>query len=66
MIYRISDIYGQMSEDDVNEDVARFFAQYIRTHDIEDIEPDDVGDVFLLYMCRYLEYRDKKFDISQN
>ena len=55
-----------MSKEEVDDDVARFFAQYIRTHNVEDIEPDDVGDVFLLYMCRYLEYSDKKFDITQN
>lgn len=55
-----------MSVDEINDDVSRFFAQYIRANDIDDIEPEDVGDVFLLYICRYLEYTDKKFDITLN
>ena len=55
-----------MSVDEINEDVARFFAQYIRSNDVDDIGPDDIDDVFLLYMCRYLEYTDKKFDITLN
>lgn len=65
-IYTISEKYGEMSIDEINEDVARFFVSYIRENDIDEIEPEDIPDVFMLYIFRYLEYTDKKFDISQN
>lgn len=65
-IYTISDKYGQMSIEEINDDVARFFAAYIRKNNMEDIEPEDVPDVFMLYIFRYLEYTDKTFDITQN
>ena len=55
-----------MTEEEISDDVARFFAHYIHKHKIDDIPEEDVSDVFALYMFRYLEYTDKSFDISQN
>lgn len=55
-----------MSKSDVDKDVEKFFNQYIIVNGIDGIEPEDIGLVFTLYICRYLEYADKKFDITLN
>lgn len=55
-----------MSAEEVGEDVATFYAYYIRTHNIEDIPMEDINDVFALYIFRYLEYTDKMFDENLN
>lgn len=65
-IYTISDDYANMSEEEFLDDLEVFYSDYIKKNRIDDLVSDEVSDVFILYICRYLEYADKKFDITQN
>jgi hypothetical protein len=65
-IYTISDAYADMSEEEFLEDLEMFYSQYLRKHRIDDLVEKEVRDVYALYICRYLEYTDKTFDITQN
>jgi hypothetical protein len=65
-LYTVSDVYADMSEEEFLEDLENFYQDYIRKHRLDDITPLEVGDVFALYISRYLEYTDKKFDVREN
>lgn len=65
-IYRISDVYTNMTEEEFLADLEKFYSEYVFKQRIDDIVPQEVFDVYALYICRYLEYADKKFDIRQN
>ncbi len=65
-IYTISKSYADMSEEEFLEDLEKFYQEYITKNRLEDIVPPEVEDVYALYICRFLEYTDKTFDITQN
>lgn len=65
-IYTVSDVYANMTDDEFLEDLEKFYSDYLSKHRIDDIVPQEVSDVYALYICRYLEYADKTFDITQN
>lgn len=47
-----------MNEDEIEQDVELFFNKYTVSKGIDGIEPEDVPDVFLLYMSQYLMHKD--------
>lgn len=65
-IYIVSDAYANMTEEEFLDDLERFYSEYVFKHRIDDIVPKEVFDVYALYICRYLEYADKTFDIRIN
>lgn len=56
--YKMSEEFGLMSEEDVSEDVGRFFIKYTVDKGIYGIEPADVDKVFFMYISRYLIHKD--------
>lgn len=55
-----------MSNDEFTNDLELFYSDYIKKHRIDGLVEKEVNDVFALYIARYLEYSDKKFDIRLN
>ena len=47
-----------MSEEDVSEDVERFFTKYTVDRGIDGIEPKDIEKVFFLYISKYFIHKD--------
>lgn len=64
--YTISDIFGEMTKDQVNHDVERFFESYLHDNNITGIKRSELNKVFLLYITRYLIHKDVFFDERMN
>lgn len=54
----MSDEFASMSEDEVNDDVERFFTKYTVDLGVDGIEPEDIDKVFFLYISQYLVHKD--------
>lgn len=64
--YEISNAFSMMSKDQVNHDVERFFNKYVDDRNLDGIEKSEIGNIFFMYIVRYLVHKDSNFDERMN
>ena len=64
--YRICPSYGELTAEEVERDVERFFTKYTVEKGVDGIGPEDLNKVFILYISQYLIHKDSLFDERLN
>lgn len=64
--YKMCPSYGDLTEEEVEKDVERFYIKYMVSRGIDEISQEDVNTVFFLYISQYFIHKDSSVSENMN